>query len=350
MKQIKVTTSVNYDVLIGTNILPIIGQQTADLVPGRTAAIISDANVWPLYGHIVTDSLEKAAFRVVHFIMEPGEEQKNLQTYSAILDFLAQSSLSRNDVIIALGGGVVGDLAGFAAATYLRGIRYVQVPTTLLAMVDSSVGGKTAINLSVGKNLAGVFYQPILVICDTAALDTLPEHLFREGTSEILKYGILYDASLFCHLSEQSLAFERETVIARCIGLKANVVSEDELDKGARMLLNLGHTVAHAIERISNFTTSHGDAVAMGIAIISRAAAGFTYCSQETANLIVEAAQNLGLPVTTQFTASQIYASACTDKKRLDGFVNLIVPEAIGSCRIVPFELSKLQAFLEAGM
>ncbi len=350
MKIIPVTASRSYCVHIGEGLLSTLGKEVAALLKPGKAAIISDSHVWPLYGKETTESLEKAGFETVHFVFPAGEASKTSGAYLDILNFLAENHITRSDCIIALGGGVVGDMAGFAAATFLRGISYIQVPTTLLAAVDSSVGGKTAIDLPAGKNLAGAFYQPKLVLCDTDTLTTLPEDIFRDGCAEVIKYGILYDPQLFAHLEKHGLAFDREYVIGRCVELKRDVVMEDEFDTGARMRLNLGHTFGHGIEAMSNFTLSHGKAVAMGMAIVSRAAANLGICSADTSHSILALIRHFGLPAETLCAPQEIYRCALSDKKRAGGTVNLIIPECIGFCRIQPTHVAQLQSFLEAGL
>ena len=261
MRSIHVTASKEYDVKIGASLLHTIGEEVAKVCKVGSAAIISDSNVWPLYGETAANSLRNAGFRVVYFVFPAGESSKNGSTYLSILNFLAENQITRSDCVIALGGGVVGDITGFAAATFLRGISYIQIPTTLLAAVDSSLGGKTAIDLESGKNLAGAFCQPKLVLCDVNTLNTLPEEIFRDGCAEVIKYGILYDPQLFAKLQKEGLDFDRESVIARCVELKRDVVMRDEFDTGERQKLNLGHTIGHGIEAHSNFTISHGKAV-----------------------------------------------------------------------------------------
>ena len=258
MISIDVKTSKAYQVHIGSGLLSQLGQRLRDVCQAQKAVIVSDTNVFPLYGEIAFKSLENAGFQVLSFVFPAGEESKNAATYLQLLNFLAESQVTRSDCLVALGGGVVGDLTGFAAATYLRGIAYVQVPTTLLAAVDSSVGGKTAIDLPAGKNLVGAFCQPKMVLCDPDTLKTLPEDIFRDGCAEVIKYGVLYDPKLFEELTERGLSFPRETVIARCVELKRNVVMEDEFDTGSRMKLNFGHTIGHGVEAKSNFAVSHG--------------------------------------------------------------------------------------------
>ena len=350
MKTVNVTASNNYQVIIGAGLLRDIGNAAAKVVKPCKAAIVSDSNVFPLYGESVKNALLNAGFEVVHFTFPAGEESKNGTVYLKLLNFLAESQLTRSDCLIALGGGVVGDMTGFAAATYLRGIAYIQVPTSLLAAVDSSVGGKTAIDLPAGKNLAGAFYQPRLVLCDTDTLNTLPEDIFRDGCAEVIKYGVLYDPKLFSHLKEYGLDFSREEVIARCVELKRNVVVEDEFDHGARQKLNLGHTIGHGVEAQSHFEISHGKAVAIGMAIVSRAAAAKGICTETAKDEIISVIDRFGLPTCTEYTAAQLYNSALSDKKRSGGTVNLIIPEAIGRCAIIPTAITDLETFIQAGL
>ena len=344
MKIIKVNASRSYDVKIGSNLLPTLGAEVAALCKAGKACIISDSNVWPLYGEAAENSLRDAGMTPVHFVFPAGEESKNGIVYLELLNFLAENKLTRSDILVALGGGVVGDLTGFAAATYLRGVAYIQVPTTLLAAVDSSVGGKTAIDLPAGKNLCGAFYQPALVLCDTDTLNTLPENVYRDGCAEVIKYGVLYDPELFAYLMDAGTNFERETVIARCVELKRDVVAEDEFDTGARMKLNLGHTVGHGIEKASHFAVSHGKAVAIGMAIVARAA----HCPD--AERIIACLESFGLPVSTAYSAAELCRHAVLDKKRSGGTVKLIVPKAIGDCVILPMPIENLKSFIEEGL
>lgn len=350
MKTIHVTASKEYDVKIGAGLLDTLGSEVAKICKGGTAAIISDSNVWPLYGENAKRSLLDAGFRTVHFVFPAGEGSKNGSTYLSILNFLAQHQITRSDCVIALGGGVVGDITGFAAATYLRGISYIQVPTTLLAAVDSSVGGKTAIDLDAGKNLAGAFCQPKLVLCDTNTLNTLPQNIFRDGCAEVIKYGVLYDPQLFDTLQEAGMAFDRERVIARCVELKRDVVMQDEFDTGERQKLNLGHTVGHGIEAHSNFTISHGQAVAIGMVIVAKAAVRYGFCSEDTLNQIVSVIRRFGLSCQTSCTAQELFMSALSDKKRAGGTVTLVVPEQIGHCILKPTPVEELKDFIEAGL
>lgn len=345
MKTVRIYASKSYDVQIGFGLLNQLGSYASSLHAPCKAAIISDSNVWPLYGATAVASLKDSGYFVCNFVFPAGETSKNGTTYLSILNFLAENTLSRSDLVIALGGGVVGDMTGFVAATYLRGVNYIQVPTTLLAMVDSSVGGKTAIDLPAGKNLAGAFCQPALVLCDLNTLDTLPGDIFRDGCAEVIKYGVLFDEPLFTHLEEAGLQFNREDVICRCVAWKRDVVAKDEFDTGLRQLLNLGHTIGHGVEVQSHFAVSHGQAVAIGMAIIARA-----YCNAAVSERICKLLEAFSLPITTEFSAEQLFSSALSDKKRSGDFVNLIVPERIGYCKIQPTPLTHLQSMIEAGL
>ena len=342
MKQIRINTASPYMVSIGSGLLKELDRQIAELTKAEKVCIVSDDQVWPLYGQAVCDSLK--AFQTCVFQFSAGESSKNIETYGRLLHFLAENEITRSDCILALGGGVVGDLAGFAAATYLRGIAYVQVPTTLLAMVDSSVGGKTGIDLPMGKNLCGAFYQPVAVICDTDTLSTLPADIFQDGCAEVIKYAVLFDPELFAELEHCGLAFDRESVIARCVTHKQNVVAEDEHDTGKRMLLNLGHTIGHAIEKGSDYAIPHGQAVAIGMAIVSRG----TSCADT--GRIVSLLEHFGLPTSTGLSADTLYRLALSDKKRSGGTLQLIVPQAIGQCTLVRTPMQQLKTLLEEGL
>ncbi len=344
MKTVTVNASKKYDIKIGPHLLTIIGEEAKALGKAAKICIVSETNVWPLYGETVEASLRNAGFSVVSFVFPAGEESKNGSVYLELLNFLAQSKLTRSDMIVALGGGVVGDLAGFAAATFLRGIRFIQVPTTLLAAVDSSVGGKTAIDLPAGKNLAGAFCQPSLVLCDTDTLNSLPEDVFRDGCAEVIKYGILYDEPFFTYLEASGLTFDREAVIARCVELKRDVVMEDEFDTGARMKLNLGHTIGHGVEARSNFGLSHGKSVAIGTAIVARASG----CPD--ADRIIACLHKFGLPTTIDYPVEDIYTYTLSDKKRSGGTINLIIPKAIGNCVVQPTAVESVESFIQAGL
>ncbi len=344
MKTVEVHTSRSYRVVIGSGLLRTVGSEVRRLTKAQTAAVISDRHVWPLYGQPVLESLRAAGLSVVPFLFPPGETSKNADTFLELMNFLAENRLTRGDCLIALGGGVTGDLTGFAAACYLRGVPYIQVPTTVLAAVDSAIGGKTAIDLPAGKNLAGAFYQPSLVLCDTDTLRTLPEAVFRDGCAEIIKYAILYDRALFSYLWENGLNFDAEAVIARCAQWKSTVVTQDEFDTGARAMLNLGHTIGHGIEAKSRFAVSHGSAISIGIAVVSRASG----CPDT--ERILALLKRFGLPTHTAYTADELFPYILSDKKRDGGSVPLILPRAVGACAVVPIKIENLKSFLEAGL
>ena len=344
MRRIEVRASGSYTITIGSGLLETVGNEVRRVSRAKKVCIVSDSLVWPLYGDLVARGLEHSGLAHTAFVFVAGENSKNTDNYLKLLHHLAQEGLDRSDCILALGGGVVGDLAGFTAATYLRGIPYIQVPTTLLAMVDSSVGGKTAINLTSGKNLCGAFYQPAAVLCDTDCLATLPESVFRDGCAEVIKYGVLYDPILFADLEETGLDFDREAVIARCVEHKREVVMADEYDNAQRRRLNLGHTIGHAIEQCSHYGISHGKAVAIGMSIVCRS----SQCP-DTAR-ITSLLASFGLPVTTNFSAEALCNAALSDKKRHGEAVDLIIPQSIGNCAIVSTPVENLKSFIEEGL
>ena len=350
MNTVTVNASKRYTVYIGENLLSRLSEYIRPLKPSCKIAIISDSNVWPLYGDMVTNVLVNAGYEVISYGIPAGEESKNAEQYISVLNFLAENTLTRADLLIALGGGVVGDLTGFVAATYLRGISYVQIPTSLLAMVDSSVGGKTAIDLPSGKNLVGAFYQPELVICDLSTLNTLPEQVFIDGCAEVIKYGILFDSDLFSHLQEYGLKFDREYVISRCISLKAEVVCADEFDKGLRQQLNLGHTIGHSIEKNSNFAVTHGKAVAIGMAVIAKAGIAAMLTDADVYKNITNLLQKFQLPAKTSLNAMQIASAALSDKKRSGSTIQLVLPRTIGECFLHPIPVTDLISFIERGL
>ncbi len=352
MKTVEVAASTKtYSVHIGGGLLHEAGERIRALAPKvQKIALITDDNVDALHAAAVTASLEKAGYNIIKYVLPHGEESKNGLNYLAILSFLAENGLSRSDLLVALGGGMVGDIAAFSAATYLRGIKYVQMPTSLLAMVDSSVGGKTAIDLPAGKNLAGAFCQPDAVLCDTDTLQTLPEDILRDGCAEVLKYGILGDRELFDHLCQKGLGFDREYVIWKSVEMKRDYVCADEFDIGERRKLNLGHTMGHAVEKLSDFALSHGKSVAIGTAVVARAAVAEGICSEECAEEIEKALESLGLPTKTDISIESAMPVMLSDKKRAGSVVNVIVPERIGFCGIVPMDADKLREFMSKGL
>ena len=350
MTTVTVRASRPYEVTIGRGLLDTVGWQAAGQWKGRSAAVVSDSTVAPLYLNRVKDSLERAGFQVHSFVFPAGEDQKNGGTYLKLLEFLAARRLTRADGLIALGGGVVGDLAGFAAATFLRGIGFLQLPTTLLAAVDSSVGGKTAIDLTNGKNLAGAFYQPQAVLCDLDTLDTLPAEVFADGCAEVIKYGMMGDPALLARLETVDFRADPEELVARCVAQKRDLVEQDEFDTGARQLLNLGHTLGHGVEACSGYTVSHGRAVAIGMTLVTRAAVAFGRCPAEVLPRLRRLLERYGLPDATAYSAQALYEKTLSDKKRSGDTISLVVPIAWGASQLVRIPVSELPAWIERGL
>ncbi len=330
----------SYSIEIGPDLLAGLGAECVHLGMGRRCAIIADAHVAPLYGELARTSLFKVGFEVESIDIPAGETAKQLKTVHACYDRLAEHRIERKSFIVALGGGVTGDMAGFVAATYLRGIDFVQVPTTLLAQVDSSVGGKVGVNLKAGKNLVGAFYQPRLVLCDLSTLKTLPEREFRAGMAEVIKYGVIYDAAFFERLEKslpQIMAHEpaiMAEVIARCCEIKAEVVGQDETESGLRAVLNFGHTVGHALEAITGYGTYlHGEALSIGLVAASKISEKLTgFSSADTARL-ARLLQQVGLPVSVRLTAARqnrLLAAMQLDKKVSGGEVKFVLAQKIG--------------------
>ncbi|MBI3852382.1 MAG: 3-dehydroquinate synthase [Verrucomicrobia bacterium] len=341
MRRVKVALGDrSYSILIGEGRLSRLGAECSRLNLGQRCAIISDRNVSPRYGERVQRVLEGAGFHPILITVPAGETAKNLKTVQACYNQLAAHRLERKSFIVALGGGVVGDLAGFVAATYLRGIDFVQVPTTLLAQVDSSVGGKVGVNLSAGKNLVGTFHQPRLVLCDLNTLKTLPAREYRAGLAEVIKYGIVYDATLFKRLERdlpKLLGRDSKTlatIVARCCEIKAAIVSQDETESGLRQILNFGHTIGHALEAISGYGKYlHGEAIAIGqvaAAVLSTRLLGFPQRDTERIRTLFARA---GLPTDVKLTTAQrvrLFDAMLLDKKVKGGEINFVFARKIG--------------------
>lgn len=348
MEEIEVRASITYDVRIERGLLSHVGEMSAPLIRGRHAAIVSDSNVWPLYGPGVERSLADAGFTVDHFVFPAGETSKNFSTLGEILTFLAQKELTRQDAIFALGGGVTGDMGGLASSLYLRGIPYVQIPTSLLAMVDSSVGGKTAVDLPEGKNLVGTFTQPILVICDPDALKTLEPAVYAEGWAEIIKYGMITSAGLLDFLVENPVGTDIEKVIADCVTIKRDVVASDERDMAGRQILNFGHTIGHAIERCAGFKYYHGEGVAMGMAMMTRGCIALGRCPEECGAVLDKLLDKYHLPKHCDIPRAELLEAARADKKRRGGRITLIEPVSYGRCVLVKTDYQELDAIMKA--
>ncbi len=348
-ERIHIPASSPYDVLIGRGLLGEAGEKIRSVSGASSAVIVSDDNVFPLYGERLEASLGAAGFRTGRFVLPHGESHKTVESWKQVLEYLISFRLTRADLLIALGGGVVGDLAGFAAACYQRGIPYVQIPTTLLAMVDSSVGGKTAVDLDAGKNMAGAFHQPALVLCDPDTLSTLPEEEYRCGCAEIIKYAMIGSAPFFEQLKNTPVRDQYERVIRTCVEMKRDYVMKDEFDTGLRMMLNFGHTFGHAAEACSRFSILHGQGVAIGMAVISRAASALGFLSTEDRDALISLIRAYGLPTEPAWPAGDMAAAAASDKKSAGSSVRLIVPERIGVCSIQKIPSEDLIRWLNLG-
>lgn len=346
MQKIRVNTSKSYDVAIGSGILADFGNAIAAL-PKKydKLAIISDDTVYSLYGKAAMDSLSYAGFSAVEFVFPHGEASKSLSTLENACGFLSDNFITRKSLLIALGGGVTGDLAGFVAAIFQRGIDFIQIPTTFLAAIDSSVGGKTAVNIPAGKNLLGAFWQPELVWCDIDTLSTLDEDIFRDGIAEAVKYGCILDKDLFGKIEAFGFHDRLAEIIARCVELKAEVVSKDEREGGLRAILNFGHTLGHGIEKLSGFQISHGKAVAMGMALIARAGESAGLTESGTTAQIVEILEANGLSTICPYPITDVIKASLGDKKRDGGKMNLILLKSIGEAFIHPVAIDKLEEF-----
>ncbi len=349
MRTVKVNASTSYDIVIGEGLLDSLGEYAKNAVGIRRVCVVTDDTVDSLYAKKATDSLTASGFDCIKFVIEHGEASKSTEKLVALVEFLAENRLTRSDVIIALGGGVVGDLAGFAAAVYLRGIRFIQVPTTLLAAVDSSVGGKTAVDLVAGKNLMGAFHQPSLVLCDYTTLDTLPPETFSDGCAEVIKYGVINDRPLFDEF-KKGIRANIENIIAECVIRKADIVGKDEFDNGCRQLLNLGHTVGHAIELCSRLAISHGSAVAIGMVIVTRIAVRLGLCPASELDELIAALKAEGLPTECSFSAEELAAVATADKKRSGDSISMIIPYGIGNCKPMKISVNELSTFIAKGL
>ncbi|MHB2206918.1 3-dehydroquinate synthase [Methylobacterium sp. CM6257] len=349
-----------YDILIGRGLIEAAGARVAAL-GGRRAAIVTDANVGALYAERLRASLEGAGLGAGVVTVASGEGSKSYAGYAEVCDGLLALKVERGDLVVALGGGVVGDLAGFAAATLRRGVRFVQVPTSLLAQVDSSVGGKTGINAPLGKNLIGAFHQPRLVLADTAALDTLSEREMRAGYAEVAKYGLINDPAFFdwCEAHWRGIFAggpERDAAVASCCRAKAAVVTRDEREDGERALLNLGHTFGHALERLTGYDPArlvHGEGVAIGLALAFRFSARLGLCAGQDAGRVANHLALAGLPTRLQSVpggcgdAEAILDAMAQDKKVRDGALTFILARGIGQSFIAPgVDRAEVGAFL----
>ncbi|MFR8010700.1 MAG: 3-dehydroquinate synthase [Clostridia bacterium] len=346
MKTMHVKTGREYDIHFERGALQKCGKLIRSVTAARRAAIITDSNVAGFYAAEVRASLTAAGFEASLFVFPAGEESKTLATIADMLSFLAEQSLTRGDIVVALGGGVTGDMAGFAASCYLRGIEFIQIPTSLLAQIDSSVGGKTGVDLPQGKNLCGAFHQPALVIIDPDTLETLPAKFFTDGMGEAVKYGCIKSPSLFERIENEHVHDFLDDMIYECVDIKRIVVENDEKEKGERMLLNFGHTLGHALEKYYHFThLTHGQAVGIGMVLIAHAGERNGITAPGTARRIVEVLRRLGLPHTDPAPLPDLLRAAHADKKRASDGLNLVLLREIGSAFVQKVPEEELPSF-----
>ena len=346
MKKFTVSTSTPYDILIGHDLISKIGEFLKPVFSPRHVCVITDSTVNGLYAQVVMTSLIESGYHTSKILFPSGEHSKNLTTYSNILEALADEGLTRSDLVLALGGGVVCDLAGFAAGTYMRGINYVVVPTTLQASIDTAIGGKTGINLLGGKNLAGVFWQPSLVVCDSKIYETLPNEILLEGIAEATKNAVIAEAGLLDQIRKHNY----EYVIERCISIKKSLVEADERETSLRQLLNFGHTIGHGIEKLSSYTVTHCQAVAKGMIAEARGAYALGLTPNDISGELTEILKEFGFDTSLDYNAKDIYKLALKDKKIRDGQINIIVPDSIGKCTLRKLSLPELNELITLGL
>lgn len=347
MRKITVSGENGYEILLGRGLLENCGEYIRQVSSAQKVLIISDSNVYPLYGEKVSASLTACGFAASSFVFPAGEEYKTLDTINDMIKALCEAELSRNDLVVALGGGVTGDMAGFASAIYLRGIDFVQIPTSLLSQVDSSVGGKTGCDLSFGKNLVGAFHNPRLVLIDANTLSTLPTRYKNDGMGEVIKCACIRSASLFSKLQACS-SFDEilEDAVFECVDIKRVVVENDFTEKSERMLLNFGHTLAHAIEKHYNFTgIAHGEAVGIGMLKITLASERAGKTEIGSAEKIEALLKKFGLPTECDAPMENLLSGMLHDKKRRGDRINLVLLEKIGTSFVEAYPTSELASF-----
>jgi 3-dehydroquinate synthase len=359
MNPLTINTQKPYEVISEPGALSFLGAICARILKPCKICVVTEDNVDILYADLVTQSLEDAGFAVHKIVFAPGEHTKSLISVGVLLDFLAEKEFTRTDVVLALGGGVMGDLSGFAASVYLRGIKYIQVPTTFLAAVDSSVGGKTGVNLASGKNLAGTFWQPALVVFDPKTMDSLGSSMVLDGLAETIKCGMIGDKVLFEFLENapwhglptgQALYDFVQRCAIGAIAVKQKLVEADEKDLDLRQLLNFGHTIGHAIELSSRYTISHGQAVAKGMVVVTRAAMLKGWSKEDCLTPLLGTLNKYGFPLEFPYAAEALAEIALRDKKRKGRSINLVIPVRKGEGRLKSIDIDNLKEFIEMGM
>ncbi len=347
MRKICVNTDNPYEIIVQKGVFKYCSEIIANFFNSRNTVIVTDETVYGIYGKNFENRLSKEGFKVGVFVLKDGEQSKSLNSLSLLYDFLSESEITRDDFIIALGGGVVGDLAGFAAASFLRGISFIQIPTTLVAQVDSSVGGKTAVNIKSGKNLVGAFHQPSLVICDPNLLSTLSSRVFCDGMGEVIKYAVAFSEPLFLKLSQANIYDVLEEVIFDCISYKKNIVEKDERDLENRMKLNFGHTIGHAIEKYNNYTKiTHGQAVSVGMVYIMQQGEKLGITKKNETQKLKKLLKKFNLPTNTCISWEDIFINSLGDKKRRGDNITIATVPEIGKSRLLTLSLDEYKNFL----
>lgn len=342
-----------YDILIEKGIIQNIGQEIKKIYTGINIAVVTDKNIYSLYGNILKDSLTNYDFHPNFIVVNPGEKSKSINVLENIYSKLIEFNITRGDMIITFGGGVVGDLGGFAASTYLRGIDYVQIPTSLLAQIDSSIGGKVAVNIKQGKNLIGSFYQPKKVFIDSNLLNTLPVEFIKDGLGEVIKYACIKSPDLYELLmtitSTEELFKNIDKIILDCCNIKKNIIEQDELDTGIRMILNFGHTLGHSIETYYNYEKyTHGEAVALGMYYITQKSEALGYTELGTSDKIKKVLLNFNIDYNfPNVDMDYISKTICKDKKNISGNINLILLKKIGEAFIDQTPITNIYNFLQ---
>lgn len=343
MKRLTVHVGKTYEILIEKGIMQNCGGYIKKVSNAKKVCVITDSNVAPLYLDRAVSSIEKAGYAVCSFIFKAGENSKTTATVVEMVEFLAENGLTRKDLVVALGGGVCGDMAGFAAAVYLRGIDFVQIPTTLLSQVDSSVGGKTGVDLPQGKNLCGAFHQPVLVLIDPLALNTLSSHFFSDGMGEVIKAGCIKSADLFEKIENEDVKENIEEIIFDCVDIKRGVVERDEKEQGERALLNFGHTIGHGIEKLYDFSgISHGEAVGIGMLMICKIGEREGLTEKGTAERIKSVLEKYNMKTSDEHSVADIIEAMQHDKKKTSTGINFVMLKTIGDSFIYPVEDEKI--------
>lgn len=348
MSIVTVNASLRYDIIIQNGCIDDCGPACAKLFSPKSTrvAVITDDIVSNLYLERVKASLQKSGFSFCAMSFAHGEDSKSHETLFQVYNFLIENQITRSDFIIALGGGVVGDLAGYAAATYLRGIAFVQIPTTFLAAIDSSVGGKTAVNLPCGKNLIGAFHQPSLVLCDPETFSTLTPEIFADGCAEMIKYAMLEGEDFMQLLERCDISETIQEIVTRCVSAKQRIVEQDEKDCGIRMILNYGHTLGHAIEKVTNHTVTHGQGVAMGMVLITKIAIQLGLCDFPLLNRLCVLLEKYHLPQEYHGDPSDLISACLNDKKRAGDKIRLILVSKPGNPQILPMPVEQFSSLV----